>query len=224
MGSSEDQPRSTHTTIASVVVVDYDPAWPGWFAALSARIWPAVADLASSIEHVGSTSVPGLAAKPIIDFDIVVPSAERVPAVIERLTGLGYRHRGDLGVPGREAFYRPADGEVPPNARVPHQVYVCVAGIASLRNHLAVRDYLRANPAVSQEYGALKKELARRFPNDIDSYIEGKSELLGRILTASGCLTPAEVEAIRIVNRKPGDSVKAAGPKTGGGLATDEHG
>src|SRR5262245_8084049 len=109
-------------TITSVVVVDYDRAWPEMFAALRAWLWPVVGDLASSIEHIGSTSVPGLAAKPIIDFDIVVPSAERVPAVIERLAGLGYRHRGDLGVPGREAFYRP-------RSTLAHQLYVCVAGI-----------------------------------------------------------------------------------------------
>jgi GrpB-like predicted nucleotidyltransferase (UPF0157 family) len=192
--------------MSAVVVVDYDPAWPDVFAALRARLWPVVADLATSIEHVGSTSVPGLAAKPIIDFDIVVPTAERMPAVIEQLVGLGYRHRGDLGVPGREAFYRPPESVV-------HQVYVCVAGIASLRNHLAVRDYLRANPAVASEYGALKKELARQFPDDIDSYIEGKSELLGRILAASGRLSPAEVEAIRIANKKPDDPGKPEGVK-----------
>ena len=181
---------------APVVVVDYDPAWPRLFAELQERIARAVGDLATSIEHVGSTSVPGLAAKPIIDFDVIVPTAERIPAVIERLTGLGYRHRGDLGVPGREAFYRPPESVV-------HQVYVCVDGIASLRNHLAVRDYLRAHPEVAGEYGALKKDLARRFPNDIDSYIEGKSELLGRILAASGRLTTEEVDAIRVVNKKP---------------------
>jgi len=180
----------------TVVVVDYDSAWPRLFAELDARLWPVVGDLAASIEHVGSTSVPGLAAKPIIDVDIVVPTAERMPAVIERLAGLGYRHRGDLGVPGREAFHRPPRS-------VAHQLYVCVAGIASLRNHLAVRDTLRASPAAASEYGALKKELARQFPNDIDAYIDGKSELLGRILSASGLLSPAEVEAIRIVNKKP---------------------
>jgi GrpB-like predicted nucleotidyltransferase (UPF0157 family) len=214
MGNDRPRPVPAHSVVAmtgpAVVVVDYDPAWPDVFAALRARIWPAVADLAAAIEHVGSTSVPGLAAKPIIDFDVVVPAAERVPEVIERLAGLGYRHRGDLGVPGREAFYRPP-------ATVAHQVYVCVAGIVSLRNHLAVRDYLRAYPHVASEYGALKKELARRFPDDIDSYIDGKSELLGRILAASGQLTADEVEAIRIVNKKPDDP-----RKTGGNLATDE--
>jgi GrpB-like predicted nucleotidyltransferase (UPF0157 family) len=204
--------------MSAVVVVDYDPAWPRQFAALQAWLWPAVADLAVSIEHVGSTSVPALAAKPIIDLDVVVPSAERVPAIIERLAGLGYRHRGDLGVPGREAFFRPADEVVPPAARSAHQLYVCVAGIASLRNHLAVRDALRADPALAGEYGALKKELARRFPDDIDAYIEGKSELLGRILAASGRMSPAEVEAIRIVNKKSGNV-----PALGIGGTADER-
>jgi GrpB-like predicted nucleotidyltransferase (UPF0157 family) len=88
----------------TIIVVDYDPEWTRQFAALRARLWPAVADIAFGIEHVGSTSVPACAAKPIIDVSIVVPSRTEVPEAIQRLEALGYRHRGDLGIRDREAF------------------------------------------------------------------------------------------------------------------------
>jgi GrpB-like predicted nucleotidyltransferase (UPF0157 family) len=81
-----------------VVVVDYDPEWPRVFEALRAGVWEAVRDSAVGIEHIGSTSVPGLAAKPIIDMAIIVASADQVPLVINRLAGIGYVHRGNLGI------------------------------------------------------------------------------------------------------------------------------
>lgn len=84
-----------------IEVSDYDPAWPDWFEQVRARVWPAIQDVALRIDHVGSTSVPGLAAKPIIDMDIVVASENEVHPVIERLARAGYRWRGDLGVAGR---------------------------------------------------------------------------------------------------------------------------
>lgn len=88
----------------TVVVEDYDPAWPRDFELLRQRIWPVLGDFALGIEHVGSTSVPGLAAKPIIDMTIVVASRDEVPMAIERLASLGYVHKGNLGIDDREAF------------------------------------------------------------------------------------------------------------------------
>jgi GrpB-like predicted nucleotidyltransferase (UPF0157 family) len=93
-----------------------------------AHIWPHIQDVATAIEHVRSTSVRGLAAKPIIDMTIVVPAAAAVRTVIDRPTTIGYRHRGDLGVTDREAFARP---EGTPD----HHLYACVAGSDALRNH-----------------------------------------------------------------------------------------
>ena len=90
-----------------VVVVDYDPAWPAVFGRLRDQVWPVVQDVAISIEHIGSTSVPGLASKSIIDLSIVTPSDAEVPLTIERLVTLGYIHRGNLGIEGREAFKQP---------------------------------------------------------------------------------------------------------------------
>lgn len=102
----------------AIVVVDYDPDWPEVFERLRSRIRPVVSDFALSIEHVGSTSVPGLAAKPIIDIAVVVPTKVDIPISIESLATLSYTHRGDLGIEGREAFAVP--GGLPA-----HRLYVC---------------------------------------------------------------------------------------------------
>ena len=123
----------------TVIVVDYDPRWPAVFERLRASLARALAGLPFEIEHVGSTSVPGLAAKPVIDLNVVVPTANEVAETIERLASLGYRHRGDLGIVGREAF------RAPPGLPK-HHLYVCVEGVLALRNHLGVRDYLRTHP------------------------------------------------------------------------------
>ncbi|MFN0093408.1 MAG: GrpB family protein [Dehalococcoidia bacterium] len=163
-----------------IIVVDYDPAWPARFEALAKRLEPALDGVVVAVEHVGSTSVPGLAAKPIIDLDIVVRDDDAaVTATIAALATLGYAHRGDLGIPGREAFRAPAGGQA-------HHLYVCREGCPSLRNHLAVREHLRAHPATAAAYGALKKALAARHPDDIDAYIAGKAPLLLAILAKSG--------------------------------------
>jgi GrpB-like predicted nucleotidyltransferase (UPF0157 family) len=181
--------------MATVIVVDYDPSWPALFEQLRATVWPSVRDLASTIEHVGSTSVVGLAAKPIIDMTIVVPTPREMRTVIDRLAALGYRHRGDLGVPGREAFARPEGTPA-------HHLYACVKGNLGLRNALAVRDHVRRNPLAAREYGALKKQLAARFPDDIDGYVEGKTDFILSILARSG-FSRGELAEIRGINFKP---------------------
>jgi GrpB-like predicted nucleotidyltransferase (UPF0157 family) len=182
-------------TDRTVVVTDYDLAWPGRFEDLRARIQPAVADVAMAIEHVGSTSVPGLAAKPIVDMTVVVATRGDVPLAIERLATLGYRHRGNLGVDDREAFDNPAD--------LPrHNLYVCPEGTIGIVNQRAVRDYLRAHPAAARDYAVLKKELADRFPNDIDSYVLGKTDFILGVLRLAG-LTDEQLDAIERANRKP---------------------
>jgi GrpB-like predicted nucleotidyltransferase (UPF0157 family) len=147
------------------------------------------------MEHVGSTSVPGLSAKPVIDIDIVVPAEADVPPAIERLTTLGYVHRGDLGVEGREAF-------TPPAPSPGHHLYLCPSNNLALANHLAVRDYLREHPEDAHEYGALKKQLASRFPHDIDAYIAGKTDAILRILERVG-FRQDDRQAIERINRAP---------------------
>jgi GrpB-like predicted nucleotidyltransferase (UPF0157 family) len=177
-----------------VVVVAYDPAWPARFEKIGSRIWEAVRDVALSIEHVGSTAVAGLAAKPIIDMTVVVASRAEVPAVIERLRRAGYRHRGNLGIAGREAFHAPAD--LPE-----HRLYVCAQGSMALADHLAVRDWLRSHPDDARTYGALKQRLAAQFPNDIDGYVDGKTDFLVAILAKAG-IAPEALAEIAAANRK----------------------
>jgi len=178
----------------TIVVIDYDPVWPAVFEELRARAWNAVRDVAVSIEHVGSTAVPGLAAKPIIDISAIVPSSDQVFMAVDRLAAVGYVHRGDLGIEGREAFHSP-DG-LPA-----HHLYVCPRDSPALANHLAVRNYLRVHPEVAASYGELKKQLAKRFGSDIDGYIDGKTGFLLDILRDAGIQQDA-LAAIEAANRR----------------------
>lgn len=131
-----------------IQVAEADPRWPELFAELRDRLWPRLADLALTIEHVGSTSVAGLAAKPVLDVDIVLGSRAELPAMIARLAGLGYTHRGDLGIADREAFRASVN-------QPPHHLYVCPPDSLALRNHLTLRDHLRAHAADRQAYARL---------------------------------------------------------------------
>ena len=138
-----------------IVIAPYDPAWPMIFATEAARLGRALGDLALRIEHVGSTAVPGLAAKPVIDIQVSVPSLERPEHYRTRLAELGYTHFSlgafDLVYP---FFKKPVEW---PST---HHVHLCVAGSEQERDHLAFRDFLRRNPSVAVEYAALKRELA----------------------------------------------------------------
>ena len=171
--------------LRTIEIVPYDPRWPAIFAELSRVVAGALGPLALSIEHVGSTSVPGLAAKPIVDMDVVIVSRSLLPDVLRALAPLGYIHRGDLGIAGREAFAHerpdvPRDG----SGRVwpAHHLYVCAQDNAELGRHLVFRDYLRAHPESALAYGELKRRLARQFPHDIEAYIEGKAAFVREIL------------------------------------------
>lgn len=171
----------------AIEVVDYDPAWAEAFAGISGAVAAALGPLALRIEHVGSTAVPGLGAKPIIDIDVVIESPGVLPLVVEALSTLGYSHEGDGGIPGREAFRRevPADGSR--RAWPAHHLYVCPRDSEELRRHLRFRDYLRGQPEAAARYDALKRDLARHYANDIDAYVEGKSAFVERILAVDGC-------------------------------------
>src|SRR5580698_3975683 len=111
-----------------LVIEDYDPRWPERFETLRARISGALASLAPEIEHVGSTAVPGLAAKPIIDMDVLLARAADLELVIARLAELGYEHEGDLGIRGREAFKSPAGD-------ITHHLHVCLPDCAEFGRH-----------------------------------------------------------------------------------------
>jgi GrpB-like predicted nucleotidyltransferase (UPF0157 family) len=184
-------------TMNKVNVTVYNPNWVSQFESLYKEIWPHISDVSLSLEHVGSTSVPGLSAKPTIDLTIVVPNKTSMKTVIARLSSLGIKHKGSLGIKGRESFTRLKNF-------TKHNLYACVIGEQALRNHLTVRDSLRENPALSKEYGELKFELARKFPNDIDSYVEGKSTFLLAILRNQGFVS-RDIKEIEEANRNPGN-------------------
>jgi GrpB-like predicted nucleotidyltransferase (UPF0157 family) len=160
--------------IEPIIVVEYDPNWPEVFRLLSQRIIDELGSIAAAVEHVGSTSILGLAAKPIIDIDVLLSEGHSLAEAIERLGRLGYRHEGDLGVPGREAFKAL---ECDPA----HHLYVCVAGCEEFRRHLAFRDYLRANPTDAKIYGELKQMLAGTLDGDRTAYIAGKSRIVSKL-------------------------------------------
>lgn len=161
-----------------IVVTDYDPAWPDWFQRICGKVWPAVSDVALRIDHVGSTSVPGLAAKPIIDMDIVVASNEDVPAVIERLAAIGYRWRGDLGVEGRQAFKRVEEDDLPW-----HHLYLVVQDNKAHLNHVLLRDLLRRDSEARERYAALKRANVEAAAGDMDIYVAAKASLVAELLT-----------------------------------------
>ncbi|KAK3190950.1 hypothetical protein K4F52_002898 [Lecanicillium sp. MT-2017a] len=143
-----------------IVVEDYNKNWPETFRNIRDTVSEVLGNLAERVEHVGSTSVPGLAAKPIIDIDVVISSRQKLSEVIPALATLGYHHQGDLGISGREAFTTPKN--------VPrHNLYVCDRNSRELRRHVAFRDYLRQNEETVRKYGELKKTLAVQFSNDI---------------------------------------------------------
>jgi GrpB-like predicted nucleotidyltransferase (UPF0157 family) len=159
-----------------VEVVDYDPTWPAQFAEIAARVRAAFADgLLIAVEHIGSTAVVGLAAKPIIDLNVVVPAREDTPEAIARLASLGYVHEGDKGILGREAFLWPV-------GTVRHHLYVCARDNAEYRRQVAFRDYLREHRDAAQRYEALKRDLAERFHHDRTAYSEGKTAFVEAVL------------------------------------------
>jgi GrpB-like predicted nucleotidyltransferase (UPF0157 family) len=155
-----------------ITVVEYDPAWPERFEALRDEYATAMAVAGVpvvAIEHVGSTCVPGLAAKPIIDCDIVVGEAD-VTAASRVLVSLGFTPEGELGIPQRWAFKEP-------DRLSGTHTYVIVDGCLSLRNHLAVRDALRADAALRAEYAAVKRR-AGASSASIDDYGQAKTPMV----------------------------------------------
>lgn len=157
------------------LIVDYDPTWPAVFERLRARLEPVLAGVPASIEHVGSTAVPGLAAKPVVDMDVVVSDGTLVQAAIERLESLGYQHQGDLGVTGREAFR-------PPRGDTYHHLYLVIEGGRPHRDHIDLRDHLRLHPADASRYAARKREIAHLLRTDREAYVEAKDGIVRDLL------------------------------------------
>ena len=164
-----------------VVVLPYDETWKKDFYSIEAELKDAVGDLVTGIEHVGSTSVPGLSAKPIIDIDVIIKDYTVFEAVVDSLAKIGYKHEGDLGIPGREALKY--DGK---EHLRKHHLYVCTQDSSELKRHISFRDYLRSHPEAVNEYSRIKEEGAALYPYDIDKYIEYKSPVIEKIYSEIG--------------------------------------
>jgi len=166
-----------------VIISPYQTAWVTRFEELSSLLRRALEDQVVTIEHVGSTAVPGLDAKPIVDLDIVITETADFVQIENRLAGIGYRHLGDQGVPGRQAFApAQADGLDPPD----HHLYVCRENATELRRHLRFRDSLRAHPDIAADYARLKRRLAAEFGDDREAYTEGKTRFIEDVLERFG--------------------------------------
>ena len=159
-----------------VIVVPYDASWKDAFEAIGKEIEAAIGDLIVGIEHVGSTSVEGMCAKPCIDLDVVIRDRSMLDAVVAGLAKIGYRHEGDLGIKDREAFCYEGKTHLQT-----HHLYVCPQDSADLHRHIAFRDYLRTHPEAVQRYSEVKATAAKLFPQDIDRYIAYKSPCIAAL-------------------------------------------
>jgi GrpB-like predicted nucleotidyltransferase (UPF0157 family) len=168
-----------------VVVADYDPAWPGRFRQEEARIRAALGEGALSVEHIGSTSVPGLAAKPIIDVLLVVEDSGDEASYLPALEGAGYVLRvREPDLEEHRMFRTPAKDV---------HVHVYSAGSKEIERYLLLRDHLREDERDRTLYAKTKRELARREWPSVDHYAEAKTEVIEGILTrASGGSPRAE--------------------------------
>ena len=159
-----------------VIVVPYNYEWSQNFIDIKNELDIILGNLALRIEHVGSTSVEVLSAKPIIDIDVVIKGYSFLKDVINKLDTIGYQYEGNLGIEGREAFSYTGKEHL-----LTHHLYVCTENSRELERHIRFREYLRHHPKIAKEYSRVKEEAARLFPNDIDKYIEYKSPLIEKI-------------------------------------------
>lgn len=172
---------SVHMKTKHVVVVPYGKNWPTEFERIKQDLVIALGETAIGIEHVGSTSVEGLWAKPIIDIDVIIRDYSVFPDIVDKLASVGYRHEGDLGIGDCEAFrYDNKPG------LMPHHLYVCPQASAELKRHIVFRNYLRNHPEDAAAYSEVKRRGAKLFPNDIDRYISYKSACIGEICKKCG--------------------------------------
>jgi GrpB-like predicted nucleotidyltransferase (UPF0157 family) len=149
-----------------VAVVDYDPLWPSLFEAESERVRRALGESVLSVEHVGSTAVPDLAAKPVIDMLVGLRTLELPSSAIDAMEALGYEYLGENGLPGR-LFFRKGR----PRS---HHVHAVLVGGDHWERHLVFRDYLRTHADEAQAYAEFKRNLARAIDGDRDRYLDGK--------------------------------------------------
>ena len=168
-------------------IAPYDPNWPAEFDVEEERILDACRDLPIRIEHIGSTAVPGLDAKPIIDILAGCPPRANRAEYVAAFRQLGYEHKGAFGIPGRNYFRRGSPRS--------HHVHMVSWSSAFWRRQLAFRDSLRADPLLRQQYAALKRDLARMFADDVEQYAGAKGPFIASVLRQVQ-LEPGEINGL----------------------------
>lgn len=159
----------------TIQLVEHDPRWSGDFEHEATRIRRALGDSLIELHHIGSTSIPGIVAKPVIDMLGVARSLHELDEQAAQLVALGYQALGEFGIPGRRYFRKDdADG-----TRT-HQLHTFAVGAAEVHRHLSFRDFLREHPADAQAYASLKRTLARDAA-DMRAYSDGKSDFIREI-------------------------------------------
>ena len=156
-----------------VIVAPPDPAWPDAFDAASREIVGAMGANLLAVHHIGSTAIPGIWAKPVIDLLPVVRDLARVEEHVAAMRALGYEAMGEFGIPGRRYFRREG-----PNGLRTQNVHAFEHGSQHVARHLAFRDFMRAHPDVARQYSDLKRQLAERYPHDIEGYMDGKDAFI----------------------------------------------
>jgi len=164
-----------------VVVLPYDRAWKAAFEAIKKELDDAIGTLIVGIEHVGSTAVEGMSAKPCIDIDVIIKDFSVLDDVVEGLGRIGYIHEGDLGIKGREAFRYSGKTHLQT-----HHLYVCPQDSEELKRHITFRDYLRSHTEAVRRYSLVKERAAVLFPDDIDQYIKYKSPCIEELYRLCG--------------------------------------
>lgn len=164
-----------------VIVLPYDEGWTDAFEAIRTELDAALGGMAFAVEHIGSTSVIGMWAKPCIDIDVVIKDYSVFDEVLERLAAIGYIHEGDLGIRGREAFRYTDKPHL-----MTHHLYVCPEDSEELFRHITFRNYLRSDPEAVAKYSDIKQVAARLYPDDIDKYIEYKSPCIEELYKNCG--------------------------------------
>lgn len=153
-----------------------DSQWSEAFARESSSIAEAIGDVLIAVHHIGSTAIPGIHAKPIIDMLAVVGDLSLLDERTRRLEALGYEALGEFGIAGRR-YFRKDDR----NGDRTHQIHAFAIGSPQIERHLAFRDFMREHPEHAQRYDALKRRLAERHPDDISSYTDGKDEFIAEM-------------------------------------------
>ena len=185
------------------LIEPYNPHWKTEFECLRNIYQHTLVDHACTIEHIGSTAIPGLPAKPIIDIDIVLQDKAAIGPVTTSLQTAGYIARGEQGVPSRFAF-RQSSAAVPlttPRTQwLAHHLYVCYADSTALKNHLLFRDALLANEELAHQYAALKSSLIHDKGMSREAYGRAKTDFIIRVLARAG-MGEHELQQIREANQ-----------------------